>query len=189
MQYQDFAPVFRHVIAMACMRQGARKKEAGHLAGKLTPHSMKVTFLNEAAHAGADDKAMNLQGHWADGQNRMALKYARNRMAIPARMIKVLVDQAKLRWHPKAPEEEVVDYDSGDEVEMYYLLGDRVSSIETAKYHVQSRTDRAKTACLRYLMERMECIGPLAPGESNLCRACQAKRPDLAMVPEARDMD
>lgn len=75
---------------------------------KVTCHSLRVTFLDAAVHAGADDKVIGLQANWAD-PSKLVLKYARNRKELSVRMVQDLATEIRESWNPDQDSFEVED--------------------------------------------------------------------------------
>ncbi|CAK9011987.1 Ubiquitin carboxyl-terminal hydrolase 8 [Durusdinium trenchii] len=66
---------------------------------RVTCHSLRVTLLDAAVHAGADDKVIGLQANWKD-PSQLVLKYARSRKELSVRMVQDLATVIRESWTP-----------------------------------------------------------------------------------------
>ncbi len=181
MNFAESLVVAKYVMLTALRRKSEATPEMADEIDTLTWHSMKVTMLQAMAAAETDPLAIVLQGHWKDPKGAMVLKYARNRLAIPIRTIKVLTDRAAKAWRPEQEPEDgpIVDYDSDNEMNQFYIAVTDLSKLHLAKYHAESLTVKGKTACLKFDLHLIEHVGPDCPDVQTLCKACAANRPDL----------
>ncbi|CAE8678725.1 unnamed protein product, partial [Polarella glacialis] len=181
MKYQDSLVAAKYVMLLALIRTGKDAPEIRQQIKELTWHSMKVTMLQAMAAAETDPLAIVLQGHWKDPKGAMVLKYARNRLAIPVRTIKVLTERAARAWRPNHEPEDgpIVDYDSDNETNQFYIAITDVTKLHLAKYHAESLRVKGKTACLEFDLRLIEHVGPECPDAQTLCKACATNRPDL----------
>ena len=142
----------------------------------ITWHSMRVTMLDAAVHAGVDDKAIGLQANWKD-PGPLVLKYARKRKDLSISMVKNLATQLREQWKPN-PEEFQVD-DQADVVEPVTIefvaknnaSATRISAADV-KYHIFHQGHNA-TQCGR--LEIADCVsfGSEPPGD--ICKICLAR--------------
>jgi hypothetical protein len=181
MKFSESLLAAKYVMRVALIRKSEDTPELKEKIRELTWHSMKVTMLQAMAAAETDPLAIVLQGHWKDPKGAMVLKYARNRLAIPVRTIKVLTERAARAWKPDQEPEDgpIVDYDSDNEVNQFYIAVTDPNKLYLAKYHAESLRTRGKTACLKYDLHLIEHVGPECPDVQTLCKACATNRPDL----------
>eukprot|EP00913_Durusdinium_trenchii_P004004 g3708.t1 len=112
---------------------------------KVTCHSLRVTLLDAAVHAGADDKVIGLQANWKD-PSQLVLKYARSRKELSVRMVQDLATVIRESWTPDQESFVVEDEPEGLKselcvaaadagllsVEVFAMLGDTAAAAKTA---------------------------------------------------------
>jgi hypothetical protein len=181
MKYTESLIAAKYLMNNALIRTSKQTPELQEKIKGLTWHSMKVTMLQAMAAAETDPLAIVLQGHWKDPKGAMVLKYARNRMAIPVRTIKALTERAAKAWKPDLEPEDgpIMDYDSDNEVNQFYIAVTDPTKLHLAKYHAESLKTPGKTACLKHDLHLIEHVGPECPDVQTLCKSCAANRPDL----------
>ena len=149
---------------------------------KVTCHSLRVTFLDAAVHAGADDKVIGLQANWAD-PSKLVLKYARNRKELSVRMVQDLATEIRESWNPDQDSFEVEDQPdvAAPVVREYVAKATTPSKALVAsdfKYHIMDTLiNESHTLCGRLKLSDVISFGPEAPGMT--CQHCQNRLKSL----------
>ena len=145
---------------------------------RVTCHSLRVTLLDAAVHAGADDKVIGLQANWKD-PSQLVLKYARSRKELSVRMVQDLATVIRESWTPD--QESFVVEDEPEVVapaaREYVAKATTPSKALVAsdfKYHIMDTViNRSHTLCGRLKLSDVVSFGPDAPGM--ICHHCQTK--------------
>ena len=145
---------------------------------KVTCHSLRVTFLDAAVHAGADDKVIRLQANWRN-PSQLVLKYARNRKELSVRMVQDLATEIRESWNPDHDGFEVEDQPDvvAPVVREYVAKATTPPKALVAsdfKYHIMdSLINETHTLCGRLKLSDVVSFGPEAPGM--VCHHCQTR--------------
>ena len=104
----------------------------------LTMHSCRVTLLDAAVHAGHLTEEIGLQANWKN-PGPLVLKYTGNRSAVPAQMIKQLVNELVQESHPAVEDENTVLTDASD------------SDLDNVEFFTKTRSGRPTMiiSCMR----------------------------------------
>ena len=149
---------------------------------KVTCHSLRVTLLDAAVHAGADDKVIGLQANWKD-PSQLVLKYARSRKELSVRMVQDLATAIRESWTPDQESFEVEDEPEvvAPAVREYVAKATMPSKALVAsdfKYHIMDTViNESHTLCGRLKLSDVVSFGPDAPGM--ICHHCQTKLKSL----------
>ena len=156
----------------------------------ITWHSLRVTLLSAAVHAGVDALPVSMQANHANTD--LVVKYTRERRRVPLQMVGKLLSDLRQQWAPKpggsdaGPAAALVHEDfSEDEVEDHLPQFDvqkgiaKTRSIRHPKFHVTEKGDLSRLACNRLSISDCEPLGPSTPDLSVICGLCKKHRTDL----------
>ena len=153
----------------------------------LTMHSCRVTLLDAAVHAGRSTEEIGLQANWKN-PGPLVLKYTRNRSAVPAQMIKQLVNELVQESHPAVEDENTVLTDASDSdldnVEFFTKTRVGKTSYDY-KLHATALGDPSVLACNKFEISECTSIGNVLPDLAVFCKACAKARPDICKFYES----
>jgi hypothetical protein len=170
-----------------------RQLEIAEVVEALTWHSLRVTLLNAAVHAGVDALPVSMQANHANTD--LVVKYTRERRKVPLQMVGKLLGDLRQQWIPKAPvtaligssssSAPIIDDFSEDEAEdhlpnFYVQKGlARTRAIKYPKFHITEKGDLSRLACNKLKISDCEPLGTEAPDVSVICGLCKKHRTDL----------
>ena len=153
----------------------------------LTMHSCRVTLLDAAVHAGRSTEEIGLQANWKN-PGPLVLKYTRNRSAVPAQMIKQLVNELVQESHPAVEDENTVLTDASDSDldNVEFFTKTRVGkTYYDYKLHATALGDPSVLACNKFEISECTSIGNVLPDLAVFCKACAKARPDICKFYES----
>ena len=163
------------------------KLELAGMLDTFTWHSLRVTVLNAAVHAGADALSVSMQANHANTD--LVVKYTRDRSQVPLQMVGQLFEDLRKGWSPAPlaalPNAAAVNEFSEDEPEelfpQFYVRKGIVQSrsIEHPKFHVTSENDLSRLACNKVDLSLCEPLGVHMPDSSVMCKSCMRRRKDI----------
>ena len=149
---------------------------------KFTAHSARETMLDAAVHAGRSAEEIGLQANLKN-PGPLVLKYTRNRSAIPAQMMRQLVQDMLVQIHPVESSDKVdlADEDPAalDQVQYFTKKSSRESAAYDLRYHCSAAEDSEAIACGRLNIEECNNVGNFLPDYQFLCKHCARARPEL----------
>ena len=153
----------------------------------ITLHSCRVTLLDAAVHAGRSTEEIGLQANWKN-PGPLVLKYTRNRSAVPAQMIKQLVNELVQETHPAVEDEDTVLTDAADSdldnVE-FFTKSRAGKTYYDYKLHATALGDPSQLACNKFEISECVSIGNVLPDLAVFCKACAKARPDICKFYES----
>ena len=153
----------------------------------ITAHSCRVTLLDAAVHAGRSTEEIGLQANWKN-PGPLVLKYTRNRSAVPALMIKQLVNELVQEIHPAVEDENTILTDAADSdldsVEFFTKTRSGKTYYDY-KLHATALGDPSVLACNKFEISECTSIGNVLPDLAVFCKACAKVRPDICKFYEA----
>ena len=179
--------ILKGVLAEAVIKSQLPNDKRVVLAGiiqQTTWHSLRVTLLNAAVHAGVDALPISMQANHSNTD--LVVKYTRDRRQVPLQMVGKLLCDLRHNWQPSpgaaAPMQDEFSEDEFEEVLPQFYVKKGVAhsrAIVHPKFHVTSKDDLNKLACNLLQMDECEPIGSALPDVSVLCGRCRASRADL----------
>ena len=156
----------------------------------ITWHSLRVTLLNAAVHAGVDALPVSMQANHANTD--LVVKYTRDRRQVPLAMVGKLLGDLRQSWSPRPAHSSgssgvpvLADDFSEDEAEdlipQFYVQKGLVNTrtIRHPRFHVTDKDDLSKLACNKLKLSDCEPLGPDAPDISVVCGLCKKRRTDI----------
>ena len=159
----------------------AEKTKCATVINQLSAHSARVTLLDAAVHAGRSTEEIGLQANWKN-PGPLVLKYTRNRSAVPAQMVRQLVQDLLREAHPVQETEDILlddPEDSALDTVQFFFKQPSPGSYYDYKYHCSQSVDPSRVACNKFLLEECIAMGSVLPDISVLCKACARARPDV----------
>ncbi len=121
-----------------------RKVALAGIMQQITWHSLRVTLLNAAVHAGVDALPISMQANHANTD--LVVKYTRDRRQVPLQMVGKLLSDLRHDWHPTSdalvPVQDEFSEDEPDELLPQFYVKKGVAhsrSIVHPKFHITSR--------------------------------------------------
>ena len=175
------------VLAESVLRSNfaiPRKVVLSKILEQVTWHSLRVTLLDAAVHAGVDALPISMQANHATTD--LVVKYTRERRQVPLQMVGKLLSDLRHNWHPRSealvPIQDEFSEDEPDELLPQFYVKKGVAHsrlIVHPKFHVTSKDDLTKLACNMLQISECEPIGAALPDISVLCGRCKASRSDI----------
>ena len=161
----------------------ARLMELTTLVPKVTWHSLRVTLLNAAVHAGVEALPISMQANHANTD--LVIKYTRDRRHVPLQMVGKLLGDLRQGWIPEAPAGVLADLDHFSEDEpddsapQFYVQQGlaKFRLIKHPKFHVTAKDDLSRLACNKLAISDCSPLGgSTVPDLSVICKSCKKRR-------------